>query len=533
MLALAFLLAPCAAVWRTNQYPNSNYLPPQTIQQIQFKPSFVAQRNIPINTQASAQYQPASSVLTEAQAYPSVAQPATSAINPISPPQTNTMAAQAPVYPATTTTATQPVASTMAAPVASTPMNTASMSTDTTTATATTTTTASYTQPQAYSAPASTAGAGVYGTGAVAEAATASTPVATQAVSYAPPVPVAPQVVGTAPAAPIAGAYPGVVTPVATRVSGAAPAYPVNNAPATTVAGTVGATSTYGAVAASVGVEKPAATILAPFTGEVTKFFLLATPRSGSTWLSLLFRNHDETMYHGNECWRSEEYVQFCASEWNKDAKVPTGATLADKLDLLFKPNSTAMSTGAGHVGFKWMVQQGFKTETQFNEALKYINENNVKVIALDRSNYLRKCYSFYDMKERGKAGINVHHYGKSLNTGNWDNKTYTITADFLGGCLSWYETQGNSMHNLVNKMEKPENALLIRYEDMCSDVTQQLKNIKSFLGLKTDIVPKTNIKKIHSGSLSEMINNWAELRPRLMAGKYAKYMPKWESQEC
>eukprot|EP00954_Amorphochlora_amoebiformis_P025023 1370306-Amorphochlora_amoeboformis.AAC.1 len=144
-------------------------------------------------------------------------------------------------------------------------------------------------------------------------------------------------------------------------------------------------------------------------------------------------------------------------------------------------------------------------------------------------------------MKERGKAGINVHHYGKSLNTGvpipiplpspifvcftvslaitNWDNKTYTITADFLGGCLSWYETQGNSMHNLVNKMEKPENALLIRYEDMCSDVTQQLKNIKSFLGLKTDIVPKTNIKKIHSGSLSEMINNWAELRPRLMAG--------------
>jgi len=260
------------------------------------------------------------------------------------------------------------------------------------------------------------------------------------------------------------------------------------------------------------------------------KFFLLATPRSGSTWLSLLFRQHSETKYHGNECWRSDSYVSWCAHEWNASApELSAGASMAEKLDSLFTADPKAVA-----VGFKWMVMQGFKTPESFTAAMNYINTNDVKIIILDRSNYLRKCYSFYDMQQRDMAGINVHHYGKSLGTKGWDNKTYTIPAETLSGCLKWYDKQGRLMESVRKQMQKPENVLVIKYEDVCGDVASQLTRVKEFLGLQQDIDPgATNIAKIHSGKMEDMIENWSDLKTNLLAGSFADKLEAWEDDEC
>jgi len=262
------------------------------------------------------------------------------------------------------------------------------------------------------------------------------------------------------------------------------------------------------------------------------KFFLLATPRSGSTWLSMLFRGHEETQYHGNECWADDDRMQFCASEFNSEVKVPATASMHEKLDLLFRPSANTTG-GDTFVGFKWMVQQGFKTKELFAESLKYINDNDVKVIALDRSNLIRKCFSFFDMKERDKNGINVHHYYKSKDTGDWDSHTYEITSDFMDSCMGWYDKQGRIMRYLIQKMAKPQNALYLSYEDMCTSTEEKLQKIKDFLGLNQSIDAGTAIHKIHNNPMEKMVTNWNELKPQLLQGKFGTKVNDWEGNEC
>jgi len=88
-------------------------------------------------------------------------------------------------------------------------------------------------------------------------------------------------------------------------------------------------------------------------------------------------------------------------------------------------------------------------------------------------------------------------------------------------------------MTRVLNSMKNPKNAILVKYEDMCGDTTGQLAKIQSFLGLKETINPDTNILKLHSAPVSELVNNYDQLRPRLLAGRYGNVLARWEDHEC
>jgi len=68
----------------------------------------------------------------------------------------------------------------------------------------------------------------------------------------------------------------------------------------------------------------------------------------------------------------------------------------------------------------------------------------------------------------------------------------------------------------------------------VCGDVASQLTRVKEFLGLQQDIDPgATNIAKIHSGKMEDMIENWSDLKTNLLAGSFADKLEAWEDDEC
>lgn len=265
-------------------------------------------------------------------------------------------------------------------------------------------------------------------------------------------------------------------------------------------------------------------------------------------------------------------FFSFSSYSINQDANTVNNKSHKEKLDLLFTPNSTVIiwlgwweawhskfqsikNYGTDFVGFKWMVQQGFKTKELFENSMNYINENDVKVIALGKSWFIVSKTPNRDPRNRSlesptkmffflwygathekrhqrtsllirqvSRGNGINYSRGAINISNlaqdYDRKSYNISAEYLGHCLAWYDLQGKTMSRVLVNMENPKNALKIKYEvescqlvasaknlfqDICRDSSESLKNIQNFLGLQDYIKPVTKILKLHSGELQPL----------------------------
>eukprot|EP00466_Bigelowiella_natans_P013829 jgi/Bigna1/89472/estExt_fgenesh1_pg.C_500009 len=258
---------------------------------------------------------------------------------------------------------------------------------------------------------------------------------------------------------------------------------------------------------------------------DVQKFILLATPRSGSSWMSQMLEGTDHIAYHYNECFHSEHSMNHCFSEWASPQKKDTKSqNLPQQLDLLFAPPTESDVT---HVGFKWMANQHFENKSQVLEALDYIEMNQVKVVALDRSNLLRKCYSRYDMRVRERIG--QHIFDKTDESNRKVPQSHTIPESWMDGCLKRTKMNAATFNEII---DTAKDVIVITYSDLYTDPNRVLRKVGKFLGLQ-EIAQASELRKSHSGSMHDLVKNWGELRKHLLEGPHADQIEEWEAEEC
>lgn len=261
---------------------------------------------------------------------------------------------------------------------------------------------------------------------------------------------------------------------------------------------------------------------------DKTKFVVLTTQRSGSTYLRLLLNSYRSIRCHGEIFLRNyfaedgfREYMSNSLFTYilyfihnnpllkSKNQPDYYNNYLKDFLNKLYKDQC---HSNAWHdmekwneyisndyfeleeaVGFKLMYDQ-----IQINDYLKeFLQKNDVKIIHLSRKNKLKQFLSYRRMKENSQA-----HTTKERAT----NDVYIDISKF---------------EKYLKKTEYLEKQFSSKFEGNCSilnisyeDINNSLEVIFDFLGIvDRDIqINDVKIKKISKGGLSDQISNYKEV---------------------
>ena len=203
----------------------------------------------------------------------------------------------------------------------------------------------------------------------------------------------------------------------------------------------------------------------------------VSTQRSGSTWLVRLLNAHPQ-IYDQGEVFlnpakhaklkvgrpKSDRYLDIATT--SKMAETPlTVGRLKLILGMAFEAPSAGQATqikrrlGGTPVekgksaprliatGFKWMLNQGLESHRE--HALRYLRENQVRVIVLARRNLLRQCISLFDMQHRqGSPHVIVTRKGTVLNDHRIESRQWDIPKGFFIKCFRKYVYKRLSVHS-------------------------------------------------------------------------------------
>jgi len=160
-------------------------------------------------------------------------------------------------------------------------------------------------------------------------------------------------------------------------------------------------------------------------------------------------------------------------------------------LDLLYSQE------GVAAIGFKFMLNH----LRSFPSVVPYIRENKVRVIHVVRKNVFDTYLSRVTMKVRGFA----HSTKDSV-----QQVRVRIPVDSLVGELENIE-QANEQWAMYFQQDVP--CLRISYEDFVTDRATQMDKVAGFLDVDQSIALQSNLKKLNTGRLSDIVENLEEVR--------------------
>eukprot|EP00471_Norrisiella_sphaerica_P001077 CAMPEP_0184483132 /NCGR_PEP_ID=MMETSP0113_2-20130426/4747_1 /TAXON_ID=91329 /ORGANISM="Norrisiella sphaerica, Strain BC52" /LENGTH=338 /DNA_ID=CAMNT_0026863327 /DNA_START=187 /DNA_END=1203 /DNA_ORIENTATION=- len=270
----------------------------------------------------------------------------------------------------------------------------------------------------------------------------------------------------------------------------------------------------------------------------ITKFVILTTARSGSTWLGSIFQAHPQMVFHVKECLADDSSLHNCAREWGVPSLLGEGSTVNDALDQLLPAvfQTPKNLTWKSHVGFKWMTTQRLlKDPDAFQTAVKFLKANDVKIVALRRENTLRKCVSLYDMDLRKNSSQPVHKLAEDSST--WGSERLSVPVDYYKWCLNWFDKNGHVLNEISQQIE----SVHVRYRDLCNPMTKQatLDRIHNYLHVKMpiqEVRSDMSFAKIHKGgqTMSELTSNWDQVREELLQTSHRDVILNYENDpEC
>lgn len=244
-----------------------------------------------------------------------------------------------------------------------------------------------------------------------------------------------------------------------------------------------------------------------------SKFCVITTGRSGSTWLRSLLDSHPQIRMFGEPFlwrkekrgWPDEEFLRYY--DYRQANATLRPWVMFKYLDNLEHYQSVPHDT----IGFKMMYIQIIKDP----EFLFKIIQDKYRVIHLARRNHLDVLIS----KTVGKQ-YNVFHVNNS------DSKTRKVTLNTasLVRTLDIYE----AMYRVAKTFLKfsPLEVMEVQYESLKADPETNLGAIADFLGVDSNkIVTQSNYKKVNPGSYADKITNYEEVVKTLEKSKYAHFL--------
>jgi hypothetical protein len=246
-----------------------------------------------------------------------------------------------------------------------------------------------------------------------------------------------------------------------------------------------------------------------------TRFVAFGLPRSGTTFLIRLLDSHQQIL-----C--MEEILQPVSSTCHTVYPIPRyqlyreqsaykqlisklarDYALRQYLDWIFENYRNEA------VGFKLMLSQ----LQEFPYVGEYMQKGQFKVIHIVRENLLK---------------LHVSQVRARL-TDVWVSKKpvaqtqVNIPVRELLNNLQDLENQQQSQAQLIRQMQLPHIELV--YEKLAQDYSQALLPVLDFLGVDKEIKLNTEVRKITSDDLSQVIENYQEVTNTLASTKYEQLL--------
>lgn len=249
----------------------------------------------------------------------------------------------------------------------------------------------------------------------------------------------------------------------------------------------------------------------------MTKFIVLTTQRTGSSWLIDLLSNHPEISAYGeifiNRIPNRENpwvkglmppisFYEFKQNNCERHFLVINYLRYLDKMVFGNKAN-----------GFKMMYNQlGRNTET-----ILPLIFNNFRIIHLIRKNILDIIISRKHLHTKGmKHFVNDEQKNKI--------RTVSLNPDTIIQEIGNIERKVDFFRKLLFIL--PLRTLTVFYEDLVKEKETTLNKIFKFLNVNGNIIiSKTRFRKIHTIAKSDLIENFDAIQKILSATKYKEFL--------
>ncbi len=240
----------------------------------------------------------------------------------------------------------------------------------------------------------------------------------------------------------------------------------------------------------------------------MTKFIVLTTQRSGSSYLCSLLDNHP-----GISC-TQEVFLPRNTNEITY--RTWRTASIGRELKHWFKRQDAVNAYLAQLYGKQPSLQAfGFKLmygqAKRYPEVVDWCGRNNVRVVHLIRQNALKMVVSRHVAQKRGVY----------LSTRTMDPVTVSIDTRRLIHQLQQSDRLVQRHRELFSDLP----CLEVSYEAMMADRDRQLQDILTFLDCEVNLHLSTELVKTSSDSLASLIENYDEVCQALIGSRFEKYL--------
>jgi hypothetical protein len=162
-------------------------------------------------------------------------------------------------------------------------------------------------------------------------------------------------------------------------------------------------------------------------------------------------------------------------------------------------------------IGFKYMYSHSWHVPYRFPMVMKYIKENDVRVLHLLRDSPLNTCVS----RQMAKSTSTFH--SRTVK----DQPNIRIDIPLMMKQLKRIETQKARWRSRLRKLDSLE----ISYEEFVEKKRETSIRILDFLGVDHDIELVSPLKKLISRPLRETVENYSEMASAVKAAGYGQFL--------
>ncbi len=231
-----------------------------------------------------------------------------------------------------------------------------------------------------------------------------------------------------------------------------------------------------------------------------SRFILIGTQRSGTTYLSDLLNSHPY-IYMGQELFKTEK-DKINVDEDNYQNFIKT-KDVVQFLDDYFHERLDGNSA----VGFKIMLNH----LEQFPEIIQYIKDKKIKCIYLERQNQLKIALSRFKARE-----TQLYHTTITPN-----QQKIEIDDEIL---LSELQLINTSIKKL-RKLSRTLNCHHVAYEPLVADKEKEMKKLLSYLKVQYFDGLSSSLKKINSDKIADIVLNYEDLKNALSGTRFSTYL--------
>ncbi|RIK42580.1 MAG: hypothetical protein DCC55_08340 [Chloroflexi bacterium] len=244
---------------------------------------------------------------------------------------------------------------------------------------------------------------------------------------------------------------------------------------------------------------------------DSTKFTVLSTQRSGSTWLIDILNKLNNTTVYGELFLPQERMWDAGSIDYPRFVQAPVQRHVIRPISVFSYLNTLYSRPGA--VGFKLMYSQ----LRIYPEILVYLRVQNIKTIHLVRKNHLNVLISKKLVQSRGQFHVLINQENEEQE--NEDVQKVYLEPEKLIPEMTRMARRINLVGSILRMLRIPHYEVI--YEELAAN-KGCFEPILRFLKLDSEgVVPQSSLRKIANKRHIDLISNYNEVKRALATSEF------------